>query len=65
MKNANRKTVNSAIGKHLAEARISERDRQRALYALRDAEAIVDAVFWVKEKIASLGSLLLKPGFKH
>ena len=61
----NRKTVHSAIYKQLAEVRISEDDLERARYALRDAEAIVDAVFWVKERIASLGTMLLKPGFKH
>ncbi len=65
MRKANRKTVNDAIYQWLAEGRISEHDRQRAEYALRDAEAIVDAVIWVKERIASLGAMLLKPGFKH
>ena len=61
----NRKTVHSAIYKQLAEVRISEDDLERARYALRDAEAIVDAVIWVKESIASLGAMPLKPGFKH
>ena len=65
MRKANRKTVNDAIYKWLAEGRISERDRQRATHALRGAEAIVDAVIWVKERVASLGAMLLKPGFKH
>ena len=65
MRKANRKTVNDAIYKWLAEGRISEHDQQRARYALRDAEAIVDAVIWVMERIASLGAMLLKPGFKH
>ena len=65
MGKANRKTVHSAIYQQLAEVHISEHDLQRARYALRDAEAIVDAVFWVKERIASLGTMLLKPGFKH
>ena len=65
MRTASRKTVNDAIYKWLAEGRISEHDRQRATHALRDAEAIVDAVIWVKERFASLGVMLLKPGFKH
>ena len=65
MRKAHRKTVNCAIYQQIAELRISEHDRQRAKHALRDAEAIVDAVSWVKERIASLGSMLLKPGFKH
>ena len=65
MGKAHRKTVNCAIYKQIAEMRISEHDRQRATHALRGAEAIVDAVSWVKERIASLGSMLLKPGFKY
>ncbi len=65
MRKANRKRVNDAIYKRLAEVRMSERDRERAASAIRHAEAIVDAVFWVKERIASLGAVLLKPGFKH
>ena len=65
MGKAHRKTVNSAIHKQIAEMRISEHDRHRAKHALRDAEAIVDAVSWVKERIGSLGTMLLKPGFKH
>ena len=65
MRKANRKRVNDAIYKRLAEVRMSERDRERAASAIRHAEVIVDAAFWVKERIASLGAVLLKPGFKH
>ncbi|MGH8632840.1 MAG: hypothetical protein ACRET7_01765 [Burkholderiales bacterium] len=65
MGKAHRKTVNCAIYKQIAELCISEHDRQRATYALRGAEAIVDTVSWVKERIASLRSMFLKPGFKH
>jgi hypothetical protein len=53
------------MDKRLAGLRMSEHERQRAAYALRDAEAIVDAIVWVKEKIASFGALLLRPGLKH
>lgn len=65
MRKANRKRVNDAIYKRLAEVRMSERDRERAASAIRHAEVIVDAALWVKERIASLGAVLLKPGFKH
>lgn len=65
MRKANRKNVNDAIYKRLAEVQMSERERERAAYAIRDAEAIVDAVVWVKDRIASLGAMLLIPGFKH
>jgi hypothetical protein len=40
--------------------------RRAHLYRVNaDAELIADAVIWVKERVASLGSLILKPGFKH
>jgi hypothetical protein len=65
MRKANRKRVNDAIYKRLAEVRMSDRDRERATSAIRHAEAIVDALVWVKERIASLSATVLKPGFKH
>ena len=65
MRNAKCKTVNCVINRQLAEIKLSDLDRQRAMYALRDAHVIVDALIWVKERIASLGTMLLKPGFKH
>ena len=65
MRKANRKRVNDAIYKRLAEVPMSDRDRERAISAIRHAESIVDAVVWVRERIASLGATLLKPGFKH
>jgi hypothetical protein len=54
-----------SIYKRLAEMQLSEYDRRLALYAMRDAEAIADAVIWVKEKIESLGAVLPKLSFKH
>jgi hypothetical protein len=65
MKSANRKPVSNIIYRQLADVGMSEVDRQRAAYALGDAESIVDAVIRVKEGFASLGALLLKPVFKH
>src|SRR5688572_18029036 len=53
---------NITIQKRLEELRMNEHDRQRAIFAIRDAEAIVDGVVWIKEKIASLGALVTKPG---
>ena len=64
MRKANRKTVNGTLYQRLAQVRMSERERERAAYAIRDAEAIVDAIVWAKEKIASLSASLLRPGFK-
>jgi hypothetical protein len=54
-----------SIYQRIAEIQLSDTDRRRAMYALRDAEAIADAVIWVKEGIASLGAILPKLGFKH
>lgn len=65
MRKANCKAANSAIYKRLAEMQLSERDRQLATYALRDAEAMVHAVIWVKERISAFGARLPKLGFKH
>jgi len=65
MRKANRDTLDGMIRKRLAEARMSDHDRERAAHALRDAEAIVDTLVWVKEKAASFGALLLNPGLKH
>ena len=53
------------ICQRMAEIQLSDLERQRATYALHDAEAIADALIWVKEGIASLGAILPKLGFKH
>ena len=65
MRKANCRSFNCVIYKQLADVRISEIDRRRAEYALRDAHAIVDVVIWVKERMASLGAILPKPSYKH
>jgi len=65
MTTASCKTMYCSIYKRLAEMPLSEYDRQLAVYAMRDAEAIADAVIWVKEKIAALGAVLPKLGFRH
>lgn len=57
--------VSCLLEKRLAEIHISEHDRNRALSVMRDAEEIVDAILWAKDKIASIGALFLKPGFKN
>ena len=62
MRKANCKSI---ICQRLAEMQLSEHDRQLATHALRDAEAIVHGVIWVKERFAALGGVLLKPVFNH
>ena len=58
-------TTSGLLEKRLAETNMSEHDRNHALNLLRDAEAIADTIVWVKEKIASVRGLFLKPGFKN
>jgi len=54
-----------SIYRRLAEIQLSEYDRRLAVYAMRDAEAVADAVIWAKARIASLGARLPKLGFKY
>ncbi|MBI1966061.1 MAG: hypothetical protein HYS46_07425 [Betaproteobacteria bacterium] len=49
----------------IGETRMSERDRQIAINSVRNAEAIVDVLVWVKNKVVALGDFLLKPSLKH
>ena len=56
--------VNELLEKRLAETRMSEYDRSRALTLMRDAEAIAEVFVWAKDKIASIGGLFLRPGLK-
>jgi hypothetical protein len=52
------------LEKRLAETRMSEHDRTRALTVMRDAEEVANAIFWMRDRIESLKGLFLKPGFK-
>ena len=56
---------NRLLETRLAESHMSEHDRARALSAMRDAEAIAEVIVWAKNKIASIGALFLRPGFKN
>lgn len=58
-------TVGSEIYAKIREARMSDLDRQSAIHAIQTAEAIVDAIFWVKNKSVALGNAFLKPSLKH
>ena len=59
------KETRSIVYRRLAEIQMSASDRQDSAHAMRDAELIADAVIWVKERIASLGAMLPRLGFKH
>jgi len=59
------KEVNCIVFRRLAEIQMSAFDLQGAAHAMRDAEAIADEMSRAQERVASLGALILKPGFKH
>ena len=59
------RTLRSEIYARIRASRMSELERQTAINAVQNAEAIVDAIFWVTSKIAALGNAFLKPSLKH
>ena len=46
-------------------SRLSERDRQVAVNALKSADMIVDGFLWVGQKIEQAGTWFLHPSLKH
>ncbi|MGH8662263.1 MAG: hypothetical protein ACREUB_10955 [Burkholderiales bacterium] len=44
---------------------MSDVDRQKAIDAMLKAEAFASALFWVREKVAAIGTWFLKPSLKH
>ena len=65
MRNVNQMAGGSDIYALIQKARMSDRERQVAIDALRVAEAFADAILWVKGKVAVLGTYFLKPSMKH
>lgn len=58
--------IGSIVYSKIQGARMSERERQVALSAMRDAGLVVDAIVWLTKKIEHLGErLFLKPSLKH
>ncbi|MGE5522280.1 MAG: hypothetical protein ACM3SS_01090 [Rhodospirillaceae bacterium] len=58
--------IGSTIYGKIQAARMSERERQLALHAMRNADVAVDAIVWLVKKIEHLGErLFLKPSLKH
>jgi hypothetical protein len=57
--------IGSGIYRRIREAQMSEIERDAALRALRNAEAMVDLLFWVREKLSAVGAFFLKPSLKH
>ncbi len=55
----------SVIYDKINAVRMSPIERQVAINAMQDADAIVDAIFWFTRKVEQLGAqLFLKPGIK-
>ena len=44
---------------------MTDRERQVAVGAIRIAEGFANAVLWMKEKVAAMGTWFLKPSVKH
>ncbi len=57
--------IGSGIYRRIQEVQMSEIEREAALRALRNAEAMVDLLFWAKEKLTAVGAFFLKPSLKH
>ena len=58
--------LGSTIVGRINAVRMSETERQAALDAMRNADALIDACMWVARKIEQMGErLFLKPSLKH
>jgi hypothetical protein len=65
MSKVKQRNIGSDIYRRVQEAQMTDVERQSALRALRHAEAMVDFVVWLKDKVASAGAYFLKPSLKH
>jgi hypothetical protein len=65
MRKSNERSIDSGIYARLRNVRMSASDRQQAVDTLRQAELLVDAFLWVKEKVAACGNYFLKPALRH
>ena len=65
MRKSNERGIDSGIYARLRTVNMTAADRQYAVDALRQAEEIVDAFIWVRQKLSSIGHAFLKPSLKH
>ncbi len=65
MRKAKQNALDTIVYERISGLRMSEREREIAINAMRKAELIVDGILWVQKKLESLGALLLKPSLKH
>jgi hypothetical protein len=58
--------IGSTVYARLNAVKMSESERQRAFYAVSEAQRFVDAIVWMARKIERLSErLFLKPSLKH
>ncbi len=66
MKNTIENKFGSVIYDRINAVQMSAADRQIAINAMRDADALVDKFLWITKKIEQLGAhLFMKPSIKH
>ena len=65
MRKVNQRSAGSDIYALIQRARMNDFDRQIAINAAGIGEAFAEAVLWVKEKVAAIGTCFLKPSVKH
>jgi hypothetical protein len=65
MRKPNQMTFGSEVYELIRKSRMSESERRAALSAMRNAEAFVDAILWVRDRLSVLGNYFLKPSLKH
>lgn len=49
----------------IRQTRLRESERDAAIQALEAGEAVAEAIFWLKEKLAAVGQLFLRPILKR
>jgi len=65
MSKVKQKNTGSELYRRIRDIQMSEADRQAALRAVQQAEAMVDALIWAKSKLTSISTFFLKPSLKH
>ena len=65
MRKVNQRSAGSDVYALIQRARMNDLNRQIAVNAVGIAEAFAEAVLWVKEKVAAIGTCFLKPSVKH
>jgi len=58
--------IGSTIYDRINTVRMSDAERLTAVHAMKNADAIVDALIWAVQKVEQIGAaLFLKPSIKH